>query len=178
MDVIAERLRQLANSMKLGDDMIAQLRPYITKSSARAHSTRETSEMHDASQKMPAAKAGETVSAADKKIEEIVIDPNWAEEIITTIPTFASLCTLKGNNCDVIEMLEKIESDEHLSRVFLTQCANMWAGSANAGFIQVIKLIFKSCDIHIIREINQSVEMFKEEMQSALTTILLLRLVT
>lgn len=168
MDVIAERLRQLANSMKLGDDMIAQLRPYITKSSARAHSTRETSEMHDASQKMPAAKAGETVSAADKKIEEIVIDPNWAEEIITTIPTFASLCTLKGNNCDVIEMLEKIESDEHLSRVFLTQCANMWAGSANAGFIQVIKLIFKSCDIHIIREINQSVEMFKEEMQSAL----------
>lgn len=168
MDVIAERLRQLANSVELGDDMIAQLRQYITKSSTRLHSTRETSEMHDASQKMPAAKAGEMVSAADKKIEEILIDPNWAEEIITTIPTFASLCTLRGNSCDVIEMLEKIDSDEHLSRVFSTHCANMWAGSANAGFIHVIKSIFKSCDIHIIREINQSVEMFKEEMQSAL----------
>jgi hypothetical protein len=168
MDVIDERLRQLASSVKLGDDIIAQLRQYITKSSTRAHSTRETSEMHDASQKMPTAKAGETVSAEDKKIEEIVIDPNWAEEIITTIPKFASMLTLRDKSCDVIEMLEKIESDEYLSHVFSTHCATMWAGSANAGFIQVIKSIFKRCDIHTIREINQSVEMFKEEMQSAL----------
>ena len=169
MEVIAERLRLLASSVKIEPDIITQLRQYMTKFSTKATPIRQTSSMHDDDEKMPEAKKPEKqLSESDKKIEEIPIDPNWAEEIITTIPKFAAILTLKDKSYDLIEMLEQIESDSNKINVFSTHCSIMWAGSAKDGFITVIKSIFRGCDIHIIREINQSVEMFKEEMQSAL----------
>ena len=94
--------------------------------------------------------------------EEVV--PDYALEIVGTLPFYSAVLTSGDKDTDFINLLKKIKNNQQLSEAFEIQCKTWWRGADMNGFLDLVIEIFSRSNLHVMREINSSIKMLKAEM--------------